>query len=113
MPVTSAIRPSWQNFSSGGRSTRAGSRMCPPHATRGDVMNSAALGSADFASSLESYFRFFETCTGTTIDRVHPDLTPVLARPFASSESSCTNWSHVPHGIQGFLFMLADALVKN
>ena len=54
-----------------------------------------------------------DQCTGQAIDRVYPDMTVVLARPFADPDTACTNWEHAAHGIQGFLFTLADALVKN
>ena len=83
------------------------------YATRGDVMNRAAVGSADWATALESYFRFFEVCTGESIDRRNPDMTVVLRRPFASPDSTCGNWAHAAHGIQGFLVMFGDSLVKN
>jgi hypothetical protein len=81
--------------------------------TRGDVMRDAPRGSPDFATSLESYFRFYERCTGTAIDRAHPDLTPVLRRPFADPDSTCTNWDNAPYGIQGALLSFGDVLVKN
>jgi hypothetical protein len=83
------------------------------YGTRGDVMNNNPYGTADWATALESYFRFFEVCTGTTIDRQNPDVSVVLRRPIVNPDSTCTNWSHAAHGIQGFLMMFADALVKN
>ncbi|WP_394823939.1 hypothetical protein [Pendulispora albinea] len=81
--------------------------------TRSVVMRQAARGSQDWAISLESIFRFYERCTGQRIDRAHPDLTPVLARPFADPDSTCGNWEHAPHNIQGSLLHLGDSLVKN
>jgi len=77
-----------------------------------DVMRDTAAGSNDFTRAVESYFQYYERCTGTTIDREHPDLAVVLKRPFADPHPSCGNEPHVPHNVQGGLFCFADSLVK-
>lgn len=81
--------------------------------TRADVMIDSPVESPDFATGLESYFRFYEQCSGAKLDRARPDLTPVLNRPFADASSTCGNSAHAPHGVQGVLLNFADALVKN
>jgi hypothetical protein len=80
--------------------------------TRADVMAGAAKGSADFASSLESYFRFYEVCTGKQIDRKNPDPAALLTRPFVIDDPACGNSTKVPHNASGSLMNLADAMVK-
>ncbi len=79
---------------------------------RADIMADAPKTSPDFALALESYFRFYEQCTGTKIDRDKPDLSAILKRPFADPDTACTNWEHAPHAIQGALVAFGDALVK-
>lgn len=81
--------------------------------TRADAMRQAPRDTPDWDISLESLFLFFEQCTGETLDREQPDMTPVLDRPFADPDTTCGNWEHAEHGIQGALFNLADSMVKN
>ncbi len=80
--------------------------------SRGDIMVDQPKRTPDFALALESYFRFYEQCFGAKLDREHPDLSVVLKRPFADPDTTCTNWEHAPHGIQGALINFADSLVK-
>jgi hypothetical protein len=80
--------------------------------SRADIMVGPPKNTPDFALALESYFLFYEQCTGTKLDRERPDLASILVRPFADPSTTCTNWAHAPHAIQGTLLNFADALVK-
>jgi hypothetical protein len=80
--------------------------------TKADVLAGAPAGTPDYAASLESYFRYFEVCTGKTLDRKNPDADALLTRPFAIDDPACGNSEKVPHNEQGALMNLADAMVK-
>ncbi len=82
---------------------------------RAAQLGRASRGSPDFATALESFFLAYETCTGTKMDRAHPDVTLALNGGIGATDLNrpCGNLPHVPHNIQGELFAFADVLVKN
>jgi hypothetical protein len=75
------------------------------------ILSRAPRTSQYFSLGLERYFRFIELCTGTTIDRAHPDVRGMLHG--TSVDLLCQNNTNVPHLVQGSLFLFADLLVKN
>ncbi|MGH8031274.1 MAG: hypothetical protein ACREO8_02665 [Luteimonas sp.] len=78
-----------------------------------DPLRMAPLGNPDYAAAVEAFFRYFEYCSGTTLDRVQPDLTIALSMRSSPERPSCGNSFLSPHTAQGALFNFADALVKN
>ncbi|WP_394842841.1 hypothetical protein LZC95_37935 [Pendulispora brunnea] len=83
------------------------------YATVTDLMNGAPRNTPDFTTSLDSLFRLYELCSGAKFDRAHPDMRPLLKRPFANPSRDCGNHYNWPHSIQGYLLNFADILVKN
>jgi hypothetical protein len=78
--------------------------------TLAPVYTAQPTSSPDFAIGLESLFLMFEACTGSKIDRDHPDVTPMLG---ALSDPDCGNGkAHIPHNLEGTLLMFGDTLVK-
>jgi hypothetical protein len=75
------------------------------------VESQAPAASSVFQKGLDAYFRAYEICTGGPIDRANPDLTRALHGPYP--DPLCGNTPNVPHHLQGELFLMADALVKN
>jgi hypothetical protein len=64
-----------------------------------------------YAQAVEDYFRYYELCTGTTIDRTTPDLSAM--QHGTTADLLCQSFSNVPHVVQGGLFLFGDVLVKN
>jgi len=84
------------------------------YSDRGTVLSIAPYQSSDFALALESFFRFYETCSGAVIDRTQPDLTPFVQAQAAGRFPSdiCENTPHHVHTVEGLMFVFGDDLVK-
>jgi hypothetical protein len=78
--------------------------------TEAPVFVGQPASTPDFATGLGSLFLMIEACTGTRLDRDHPDVTAMLGKV---RDPDCGNGKpHIPHNLEGTLLMFGDSLVK-
>ena len=76
--------------------------------------NTDPKDSDSYKKALDSLWQALDACAGATIDRTNPDLKPYLYLQTAVGRKKAC-WSEgtiAPHSFEGFMFNLADGLVK-
>lgn len=76
--------------------------------------NTDSKDTASYKKALDSLWQALDVCAGATIDRSNPDLKPYLSLQTAVGRKKAC-WSEgtiAPHSFEGFMFNLADGLVK-
>ncbi|MFI5231445.1 MAG: hypothetical protein ACHQSE_02920 [Gemmatimonadales bacterium] len=67
------------------------------------------------AQAVEAGWNFWDTCTGTHVDRANPDFTTLVRPPEDDGNPTrfCWGSARVPHGYEGAWLIFGDLLVKN